>query len=116
MALAPLLAAYTRAVDRIAMIETASVAIIGTGHPSRQARVNNPAVDDIKRAFDGTLSALARKKHLAWVDSASITRESPDPEAMFLDELHKGQVWHAALAERVVAALLREPAYQSSQS
>lgn len=104
----PLVEGYLRAIDRIAMVETADVAVIGTGYASKSARENNPDVDTIKARFDREIAEAARRKHLGWVDSAAITRESADPEATFLDQLHKGQEWHDGLAARIVAALLRE--------
>ena len=105
ISLSALIAGYVRAIDRVAMVETASIAVIGTGFASESARKNNPKVEQLKRRFDGEISAAAKRKHLHWVDSAAITRESDDPEAMFLDQLHKGQPWHDGIAKGVVAAL-----------
>jgi len=104
--LQPLIERYLRAIDRVAMVETANVVVIGTGMASKRARENNPAVEAIKHEFDGRLSARARQKHLHWVESAAVTRESPDPEATFVDVLHKGQDWHNGIAERVLSAFL----------
>ncbi len=108
IAVAPLIARYLRAIDRVAMVETANIVVIGTGFASKQARENNPDVDAIKRNFDGTLSQAARQKHLHWVESAAVTRESADPEATFVDPVHKGQEWHDGIAARVLAAFLAE--------
>ena len=105
--LQPLIDGYLRAIDRVAMVETASVAIIGTGFPSQSAVRNNKEVSAIKARFDGATSVAAKRKHLGWVDSAAITRESDDPQAQFLDMLHKGRAWHDGIAEGVVRELLR---------
>ena len=93
---------YLKAIDRIAMVETAAIVVMGTGAASDSARRNNKDVERIKAKFDGTISGAAKRKHLGWVESAAITRESDDPEAMFLDMLHKGQAWHDGVAKRVL--------------
>jgi hypothetical protein len=103
-----LLEGYGQAIDRIARVESAQVAIVGTGMASAAARRNNREIETIKARFDGAIREAARKKHLAWVDSAAITREADDPEAMFLDMLHKGQAWHDGVAAGVLAAFLRD--------
>ncbi len=97
-----LLSGYQRAIDRVAMVETAAIVVIGTGAASDRARSNNKEVERIKAKFDGTISAAARRKHLGWVESAAVTREADDPEAQFLDMLHKGQAWHDGIAKRVL--------------
>lgn len=99
---------YLKAIDRIARVEAAHVAVIGTGAASPGHQRNNPEVEQIKDRFDGALSAAAKRKHLAWVSSAEATREAGAPGEVFLDMLHKGQAWHDAVAARVLAAFTRK--------
>ena len=103
----PLVDGYLKAIDRIAMVETAAVAIIGTGFASDSHRKNNPQVDALKERFNAEISGAARRKHLGWVDSDAVTRNLADPESTFLDQLHRGLDWHRGIAEGVVAALVR---------
>ncbi len=97
-----LIEGYSSAIDRIARVESAQVAIIGTGMASAAARRNNPEIESIKSRFDSAMRDAARKRHLAWVDSAEVTRKADNPEATFLDMLHKGQAWHDGIARRVL--------------
>lgn len=110
----PLIARYKQAIDRVAMVEAASIVVFGTGFASDQSRQNNPEVEAIKHAFNTSIADSVRRKHLAWVDAAAITANSPNPEAMFADMLHKTQAWHTELGEQIAEALLAS--YQSFQS
>lgn len=97
---------YRQAINRVAMVETATVAVIGTGFASKAARENNPQVVSINARFNQTLLQAVRQKHFHWVDSDAVTRETNDPDATFIDPVHKGQGWHDGIAGRVAAAFL----------
>lgn len=99
---------YLRAIDRVARVEDAEVAVMGTGHPSAAARRNNRQADAIVDRFNAEISAAARQKRFAFIDNAAITRSAGDPDAMFLDMLHKGQDWHDGVAALVLSAFLRD--------
>ncbi|MGE0599210.1 MAG: hypothetical protein AB7J35_07805 [Dehalococcoidia bacterium] len=102
-----LISRYLRAIDRVAMAETADIAVIGTGFASKAARENNAEVERMKLKFNGTLERAARQKHLHWIDSVAVTQASDDPEATFSDPVHKGQQWHDGLADAVAKAFLK---------
>jgi hypothetical protein len=102
VALDYLIAEYVRAINRLAMVETAAIVVIGTGAASRLAVQNNGSIDRIKLKFNGELSAAAHRKRLGWIDSAAVTREAVNPESMFVDMFHQGQAWHDGIAKRVL--------------
>jgi hypothetical protein len=88
------------------MVETANIVVFGTGFASKRARENNPEAVAIKNRFNSALFHAAKSKHLHWVGSDEVTIASADPEATFVDPVHKGQEWHNGIAERVLAAFL----------
>jgi hypothetical protein len=92
-------------IDRLAREEDLPVLVTGTTFLRGEALRSTPGINAQIAQFNAVLERRARARHLTWFDREAILSAMNEEEAFLGDHLHRREVYHEQMAERIVELL-----------